>query len=386
MNVLHITDDFSPAGWGLKTAISELSGQLGRLGISQSIISPSLDLAQANEISENVDIRRLPLRPCLKRFRFPQNFNEAFDQASTGNSLIHLHGIWMAPQHLAAQRASSKSIPYCISPHNMLGDWSKKKDGWLRPIRRRLFWEMVSRYFYRKVNAIHALNVIERDAIYTCFPKKRIEVIPNGIDLKSVDRFLTSDFLEQGEVNHEKYILIFGRLHPIKGIELFLKALSRIIPSSRIHTVIAGPPHSQSYLNKLKMMVMSNGLENDVTFHKPVFGQDKWRLISKAWAICAPSFSEGISMTALEGMSASIPVITTHAAGIYNIPDGGGILIESDEDDLRDALLQVKSWSDNERKPRGLAARKLIERHYSWDVIGQQYVDFYQEILKNPIA
>ena len=38
--------------------------------------------------------------------------------------LIHGHGIWQLPAHQMASRAQRKNIPYVITPHGMIQQWS----------------------------------------------------------------------------------------------------------------------------------------------------------------------------------------------------------------------------------------------------------------------
>ncbi len=370
--VVHVTDNFSPSGFGITTALMELTGQLGYRGVKQVIFSPGHDGIKP---PDSVKLQQLPIRGWLKKWCYPVGFHQLFDSLVKDDSMVHIHGVWMAPQYLAAKRSLKKGIPCVLSPHNMLGEWWRK-NGIIKQTKKSLYWNLISKHYLTRVNLLHALSPIERNALHKYFPHHTIEVIPNGINLHQIDQALLKS--SNSSEKAEKYILILGRLHKVKGIELFINALAKINPSQIIRTIIAGPTHQEKYLRQLQNLVRSKNLENKITFLGPVFGQTKWNLLRQAWVVCAPSYSEGISMVALEAMSSSVPIITTHSAGIPHVPEGGGILIQPDVEELSQALIQSLSWSDNERAARGRAARGLIEKYYSWDVVGPQYLDLYQ--------
>lgn len=376
VNVIHIAEDFATTGGGVTSAIAELSGQLARIGLEQRIIFAGLDAIPA---PKGVALSGLPLAAWGKKWRYPKGLRTALADTLHGNSVVHLHGIWMAPQYLVSGYAVQQGVPVVMSAHNMLGDWFWR-DGTVRQLKKSLYWNYISSPRFQKITALHALTPLERDAVQKYFPKKQIQVIPNGIDVVGIDKYL-SDAQKTPATFQGKYILILGRLHHVKGIDIFIKAYSRIPAQHRIPVIVAGPSHTEAYTAKLKGLVRELGLEAHISFVGPVYGHEKWTLTRNAWALCAPSYSEGMSMVALEAMSCAVPIVTTHTAGIGNVPEGGGLLVNPNNvDELAAALIQVMSWGDVERLARGNAARRLVERHYDWAVVGPQYLRFYESL------
>lgn len=377
VNVIHIAEDFATTGGGVTTAIAELSGQLARIGLEQKIIFAGQDSIPA---PTGVAIAGLPLSALGKKWRYPMGLRTTFTHALRADSVTHLHGIWMAPQYLAAGYAVQQGVPAVMSAHNMLGEWFWR-DGMARQFKKAVYWNCLSARRFSHMTALHALTPLERDAVRKYFPKKHIQVIPNGIDVSAIDTHLTDARVATQKVSG-KYILVLGRLHHVKGIDILIKACSCMPPQERIPIVIAGPSHTLAYTEMLQTLVRELRLESHVSFVGPVYGHDKWMLMRNAWALCAPSHSEGMSMVALEAMSCGVPIVTTHAAGIGNVPEGGGLLVHPHVDELAAALRQVASWGDAEQVSRGQAARRLVERHYDWTVVGPQYVAFYESLRK----
>jgi glycosyltransferase involved in cell wall biosynthesis len=79
----------------------------------------------------------------------------------------------------------------------------------------------------------------------------------------------------------------------------------------------------------------------------------------------------------LEAASVGLPVITTHETGLYDWEEKGGVLVHPRVEELRCALKRVFSWSEHERQERGRKLRQLVERRYSWQAVGPQWLELY---------
>ena len=209
------------------------------------------------------------------------------------------------------------------------------------------------------------------------FPDVRIEVLPNGINVRELDDL--SGHSENGRQPEHRYILFLGRIHPVKGLERLLDAFAYCGPVERL--VVAGPCQSNGYMNQLLDRVRRLGIGARVRFAGNVVGADKWRLLRGAWVLCSPSFSEGMSMVTLEAMAVRSPVISSVQTAIPGWKDGGGLVFEDDPHDFGRVLREALSWSISERLDRGAAARALVQRHYDWSVVGPQYLDLYHGLL-----
>jgi len=292
-----------------------------------------------------------------------------------------LHGVWFAPQWLAARAAYRFSVPAVLSPHGMLEVWHWRKN-FLKRIKKLVYWHTLAYKAFRHLNVIHALTSLERDNLAKYFPKQNIVVIPNAIDLDEVDRNLI-DYGNSDSPLDKPYILFVARLDPQKGLDILIDAFSLTKNPGDFHLLIVGPVGIPKYVEMLKNQVKKLDLDKKILFIGPVFGNKKWNFYRHAWAFCTPSRSEGLSAVHLEAASAQVPVITTYNSGIEELERAGGLLVNPRADELAKALEKVFSWSENERNERGRAMRKLVERRYSWDVVGPQYLSLYSELLKS---
>ncbi|MNR82134.1 D-inositol 3-phosphate glycosyltransferase [compost metagenome] len=378
IHVIHVTEDFSANGGGVYTSLIELARNSLRLGLKQSIFTP--DPAKTPIDLEEI-VFSFQTTAFGKPWRHSLNLTKQLAKiANQAETIIHIHGAWMSPQLLAGKISRTLQTPCIISPHNMLGSWFWRQ-GMARNIKKSLYWNLLSKKAFERHALMHALTQFEAQRIKELLPKNRIEVIPNAIDIGDVDNEINKHHKSHNfHDSFGDYFLFLGRLHPVKGIEILLDAYSSLPKKGRPQLVIAGPPHSSNYLSHLRSYISKLDIEQQVSIIGPVDSSIKWTLLKSARAVCAPSFSEGMSMVALEAMAAKVPLITTYEAGIHDVSEGGGYLVTPTQESIRFALSEAMQWEDRERVDRGLAARRLVERSYSWQIVGTKWKQLYSEV------
>jgi glycosyltransferase involved in cell wall biosynthesis len=219
---------------------------------------------------------------------------------------------------------------------------------------------------------IHAITPLEQRHLSRIFPRKRIEIIPNAIDIPKSGPGLAGE--------REKKILYLGRIEPKKGADILLRAFAAARISGDWTLDIAGPVWSEGYRRQLQEIVRQFGLDHRVRFLGPVFGEEKQKLIDRAWVMAVPSHSEVVGLVNLEAAVGCLPTITTHQTGLYDWESGGGILINPRDDELRRTLEVACSWSASERRDRGLASHRLVALRYSWQTVLPIWLSLYKSL------
>lgn len=306
---------------------------------------------------------RWPLlwHPCQKTFLDYQI--QKFDP-----DIIHIHGALTWIQRNAVLVSQKRGIPVVLSTHGMLEPWFFNKWG----IVKRLCWNILLKPVLQGVTCLHAITRQESESLSREFPGVPQVVIPNAIDL--------SDWSNgQAEPDDERFFFYLGRLHPIKGLDLLIPAFFRM-QRKNYKLVIAGPDFTAEYTEYLKQMVEKYNLEQSVSFIGAIYGERKESLLSKAWAVIVPSYSEVVALVNLESAAAYTPTITTTVTGLHDWKESGGLLVEPEVGHIADALEQVASWTLEERLQRGRQSRRFVEERYSWDVICERWMNTYQAI------
>jgi glycosyltransferase involved in cell wall biosynthesis len=375
----HITDDFSAQG-GVPGMIRQLTRYLSAQGWPTTILTPE---GRTGYTPKDVNLKQFPL-VLGGGWRFPRGLKSYLQGLSgLGGQILHIHGVWMGFQWLAARVALKQSIPVILSPHGMLNSWHLRHIGF-KELRKLIYWRTMAYPAFRHIALIHAVTPQERDELARRLPGQSIEVIPNALDLEEMDRLLGETNDTSSPPFDEPYVLFLGRLHPVKGIELLIEAFNMSIQGSqqKFRLLIVGPESDPVYSAKLKALVRQLGLETRVIFWGMAQGAQKVKLYRHAWVFCSPSQTEVMGLVNLEAAAARLPVVTTHETGLCGWEEAGGILVHPRVEELRQALSRVLAWSEPERLNRGWQLRRLVEQRYSWQAVGAQWLELYSGLAK----
>ena len=116
--IAHITDFYSVPTGGATAVVNQLSRRLIPFFKRTEIICVRGD-AMPSENGINV----FNINPVWwgKTWGWSSELKQKIDSlAETSDFIFHIHGVWMAPQWLAANRAAKKNIPFILSTHGMM--------------------------------------------------------------------------------------------------------------------------------------------------------------------------------------------------------------------------------------------------------------------------
>ncbi len=201
---------------------------------------------------------------------------------------------------------------------------------------------------------------------------KDVPVIPNGIDLTAI-RAAVAD--------HEKIpgrLLFVGRLEPMKGIDILLRAVAplRDEPGWSLHVV--GDGSERESLESLSDML---GLTDRVLFLGKLRDQALWNEYAEAEIFCGLSRSEALGNVFLEAQAAGCAVVATRVGGIPEIVKNGetGILVPPDDPDAaHGAIVDLRDASG--RSSMAVAAIRHAQA-YDWSDIASRYAAIYRSLL-----
>lgn len=230
------------------------------------------------------------------------------------------------------------------------------------------FNERIVFMFANKITTV-ALPLKE---VYSKLTKKKIDYIPNGIDLGLQPSTDKSEF--------EDYILFAaGRIIPLKGLHLLLKALKDNEHKGKL-LVLGDLDQMPEY--KKEIMALANGV--DVEFLGLVKDKGKLlRYIKDSKLFVFPSYSENMSIMLLEVASMKTPLVCS------NIPENQAIFNQDEtlffkSNDSADLALKIKeAFTDSKgmelRKEK--AYKKLISQ-FTWDRISKEYIDLFNSYIR----
>jgi glycosyltransferase involved in cell wall biosynthesis len=203
-------------------------------------------------------------------------------------------------------------------------------------------------------------------------PQLKTAILTNGVDTNAYAFY-------EGE--KENAILFAGHLGIHHNRMMAERILTKIYPkirerSSQTQLIIAGQD-PDAFLRNLVRITPGAVLEGNVADLKPYYRKAKI-------FIHPQEIGAGIQNKLLESMAIGTPVITTSigASGIEGVINHQHLIVsETDQEFVRSAL----SLLGNTEECRHLArsARKLIEQHYTWERIFDNFDKIITGILPN---
>ncbi|HKP36650.1 MAG TPA: glycosyltransferase family 4 protein [Pyrinomonadaceae bacterium] len=215
--------------------------------------------------------------------------------------------------------------------------------------------------------------------------RKRVTVIPNGVDLEKFHPDHITREKIRGELNlaDEPVIGIIGRLTPGKGQLELLRAFKRVVtefPTANL--LIAGAPafnQEYEYAALLKRAASELGISNRVQM---LGARDDVAAVMQALdLLVVNSSSEACCLVVLEAMACGVPVLATRTGGTPELIEHGrdGWLVPwRDEDGLATAIMKLIREPDL-RSQFGSQAKQRVTARYGIGRYIREIQDFYRE-------
>ncbi len=180
-------------------------------------------------------------------------------------------------------------------------------------------------------------------------------------------------------------LLFVGRIQPLKGVEVAVRALGALGPrhaDARL-AIVGGPsgPRGQAEVDRLESLVDELGLTDRVGFVPPR-PHELLSTFYRAADVClVPSRSESFGLVALEAAACGTPVVASDVGGLQTLVDHGrtGYLVD-DADPGVFAARVAAILDDPLLAERMGTAAVLRARRYTWAGAGRLLHDIYEEL------
>lgn len=212
-------------------------------------------------------------------------------------------------------------------------------------------------------------------------PREKIRVVPLGLDLARFARPPARGELRAacGAGDGETLIGVVGRLVPIKDIDCFLEAASRVSAAApRARFAIVGDGELRAVLEQKAAAL---GLGARATFVG--WRKDLESVYADLDVVVNSSRNEGTPVALIEAMAAGRPVVATAVGGTADLLGEGerGILVPpADPAALAEAILRTLGSADESAR-RARAAQEYVLAHHSVDRLLRDIDDLYRELL-----
>jgi glycosyltransferase involved in cell wall biosynthesis len=328
---------------------------------------------------------KLVCAPVTCRFwNFSASFGRIVDAEVRTCDIVHVHGLWHYPQWRSSRSARRLSKPYVVSLHGMASGWALRH----RAYRKSLYWRLFEHSRIAGAASVHALTQAEKEQYRRVVKSGHCFVVPGGVwtgDERAATH--TSEQPASRNGSTRKTILFLGRLHPVKGLDLFLPAFARCLREQPYWRLILAGPDEGGYAHKISSLIRKLKLQNNVQMPGLVGGTQKTEMLRSADVFVLPSRSEGFSAAVLEAMAETLPILITDECGFPEAGRAGAAkIVPATEEDLARGLRELMNMSDGERRRMGRKGRELVAREYTWPRAAQKMLDEYERIVQRQTA
>jgi glycosyltransferase involved in cell wall biosynthesis len=284
----------------------------------------------------------------------------------------------------ALRYAKKKNVPFVVTYHN---DAPESGGIFIRNWANKIYNRTLLKNVLSGADTIIATsNSYINESRFLPNYKEKIEVIPNGIDLKEFENNLSkAECREKLNLPQDKkIILFFGNIVVYKGPHILLKAIAIIKDFIKdFELVFAGRGEMQEELIK---MAKKLGVEKNIRFTGYVEEHLKPLYFKSADIFCLPSINlaEAFGIVNLEAMACGIPIVSTKLGGIPDVVEDGksGLLAKpNDEESLAEKLIYLLENEDAAKKMGKHGKQKV--RDYSWEKIAEKTEEIYKELNPN---
>lgn len=364
MNILMVSLDYPPTVGGITAHVYELSQALKNIGCKISVATKYVDKDQkVVETVDGVNIYRFDLKFIGLTYGFQiNNFikklleKEKFD-------IIHIHG--MRPLEFY----NIEGIPLVYTNHTSGYLKRIKKGGYRIPLLKRLF---------------------SKPKLFLA-PSEELLDVPFPFDAKKVfisNGVISSKFTRNEDVrsklrleldikNNEKLAIVTRRMVWKNGVN-FLALATKYIKNNDLKILFIGD--GEQY-DEIKSILEENFKDRFI-----LLGAKKHHEIidyySAADLSILPSLMEATSISGLEAMAASLPLVGTNVGGIPVIlkDNVNGYLCESQNE--KDLALKIDKLLSTDFCSMGKKSKEMVDKSFDWIEIATKTLREYESIIK----
>jgi len=252
--------------------------------------------------------------------------------------------------------------------------------GFMRVDTKKHVW--IQNFFWRFADRVVSVSENLADTLHAKigFPRERMHVIRNGVDLRKFDAFAARADI-RAELGLPPETLLFGsvgRLVPVKNYACLIRAAQAVLqalPHAALLFVGDGPLQAE-----LTSLAQQLGLGAKVHFLN--WRKDVPQILRELDVFVLSSFSEGMSNSILEAMAARTPVVATAVGGNTELVVDGktGLLVPSDDPGRMAEAISAILREPQRRAVMGEAARQRLETYFTLPQMLRNYQRMYVEV------
>lgn len=290
--------------------------------------------------------------------------------------IVHTHTAKAgALGRIAARLAGVKVIVHTPHGHNFYGYFGAAANKAI------IFIERLAACFTDKIIVFTELE--KKDFIkFKVAPKNKVVLIYQGLELDKYSKAAMdkNKMRESFNIGQKEFVVGFiGRLEPVKGLDYFVDAASRVEKKNpNVRFILVGDGS------------MRQGLENKVRdlgiaqrFIFTGWREDIAQINSMLDILVLPSLNEAVGISLIEAQSAGVPVIATNVGGIPEVVNDNitGLLVPAADAASLAGAIEYLLENDQKRIEMSEAAKAWVAGKFKAEDMADKISRLYNELV-----
>ena len=373
-------------GGGMNVYVRALGSALARAGVAVDVLTRAEHPEQPPvvDLEPGFRVLHVPAGPCapVRLRELPELVGEFTDAShrvlEQSGTYEVLHANYWVSGAVGHRLKHELDLPLVSTFHTL--DRVKAEVGLAddMPLRPRVEAEVV-----RCADLVVASTREEQDQLvrhYGADPS-RIEIITPGVDHEVFFPGDRTAARRHAALPSGPIVLFVGRLQPLKGADLAVRALAELDERRATLVIVGGPsgPDGAAEVVSLHALVAELGLEHRVQFVAPRPHDQLADYYRAADVVVVPSHTESFGLVALEAAACGTPVVAANVGGLRLLVDDGvtGYLVDQRDPHAYAALIDRVLHDDNDAMRAQALAHSM---RYRWSIAAARLRRHYDDL------
>jgi glycosyltransferase involved in cell wall biosynthesis len=380
LRVLHYLPSIVLAEGGVARAVLDWCAVFAKRGHQVTLLTIRGDDVPAGWLTDSVGKPRAHiLKPLSKLRKSPDPETLAvLTRILRQTDVLHLHAPWLPGNAAIAQLAARVGVPYLVSIHGMLDDWSMSQKAW----KKKLFMALSGRRFLNRAGCVHCTAEAELSQAKKWFDNNRTAVLPCLVDLNPFELLpgpeQALNLIPKARRDDLK-VLFLSRIHEKKGVDILIRAAGLLRDAGLRFVVIIAGTGDAGYVDQLRQLVAELRLGDRVIFVGLIVGTQKISLYQAADLFVLPTAQENFGLVLTEALACGTPVVTTKGTDIWEeIQSAGAQIVNRTPEAIAAAAIALLK-DPAKREASGRQGRDWVLANLAEQPLSEKYEAVYRE-------